>query len=284
MKAFRGEYRVSDLCAALAVSASGYYRFLQEKPSNRAGEDALLGEVIQQLHEKSRGTYGRPRLTEALRREGRRHSPKRVGRLMKERGLRGVQRGRSRPQTTDSRHQERVAPNLRLEVGAAPSQPNQLWVADMTYVATGEGWLYVAAVLDQASRKVLGLSMGGRIDAGLAVRALEQAVVRRGRKRSRGVIHHSDRGVQYASHEYRACLRRERLEASMSRRANCYDNAHMESFWGTLKAELLDGQTYPKRVDAEMAIFEWIEGYYNRERLHSALGYKTPVEYEEQYQ
>ena len=159
-----------------------------------------------------------------------------------------------------------------------------LCLTPSAFVATGEGWLYVAAVLGQASRKVLGLSMGGRIDAGLAVRALEQAVVRRGRKRIKGVIHHSDRGVQYASCEYRACLRRERLEASMSRRANCYDNAHMESFWGTLKAELLDGQTYAKRADAEIAIFEWIEVYYNRERLHSALGYKTPVEYEEQYQ
>lgn len=282
MKKWEKEYRMRDLCAAFGVSPSGYYRWRQARPSRRAGEDAQLSEIIAEIHRQSRQTYGRPRLTAALRRAGHCHSPKRVRRLMQARGLRGVQRGRYRPRTTESRHEEGVAPNRRPGPGQGPTEPNQLWAADLTYVPTGEGWLYAAAVLDQGSRRVLGLAMAARIDTELAMAALEQAVRRRGVKQVRGVLHHSDRGIQYASQRYRACLRKRQLEASMSRRANCYDNAHMESFWGTLKAELLAGKEFATRAEAQLAIFEWVECYYNRVRLHSALGFRSPVEYEAQ--
>ena len=195
---------------------------------------------------------------------------------MRSQGLRGVRRGRFRPQTTDSRHGNGIAPN-RLRDQAAPSVPDQVWVADMTYVPTAEGWLYVAGVLDRCSRRVLGLAMAARLDTALPEAALHQAL---GRRRAQGVLHHSDRGIQYTSARYRQILRQHRCEASMSRRANCYDNAHMESFWGTLKAELLAGRTFATRAEARLAIFEDVEVFYNRVRLHSALGYLSPVDFE----
>ena len=281
MKTFLNQYRLGDLCAAFGVSRSGFHRFQTAQPSQRAGEDAQLADVLCELHEQSRKTYGRPRLTIALHRRGRRHSPKRVARLMRARGLRGVQRGRSKPRTTDSRHEHGIAPNLRPGPGAGPTKPDVLWVADFTYIPTAEGWLYVAGVMDQGSRQILGLGMGARIDAQLAEAALQQALARRG-GRVRDVLHHSDQGVQYASTSYRQRLKKAKLEASMSRRGNCYDNAHMESFWGTLKAELLPGRTFATRAEARLAIFEYVEVFYNRERLHSALGFLSPVDFEKQ--
>lgn len=281
MKTFLDQYRLGDLCAAFGVSRSGFHRFQTVQPSQRAGEDAQLADVLCELHQESRKTYGRPRLTIALRRRGRRHSPKRVARLMRARGLRGVQRGRGKPQTTDSRHEHGIAPNLRPGPGAGPTKPDVLWVADFTYIPTAEGWLYVAGVMDQGSRQILGLAMGARIDAQLAEAALQQALARRG-GRVRDVMHHSDQGVQYASISYRQGLKKAKLEASMSRRGNCYDNAHMESFWGTLKAELLPGRTFATRAEARLAIFEYVEVFYNRQRLHSALGFLSPVDFENQ--
>jgi len=280
MKTFLSEYRLGDLCAAFGVSRSGFSRHQTAKPSLRAGQDAQLGDLLCTLHAQSRRTYGRPRLTMDLRQAGRRHSPKRVARLMRARGLRGVQRGRFQPQTTDSRHEHGIAPNRRPGPGAGPTQTNVLWVADFTYVPTQEGWLYVAGVMDQGSRRILGLAMGARIDTSLAEAALRQALT--GRGRVRGVFHHSDRGVQYASISYRKLLKKAHLEPSMSRRANCYDNAHMESFWGTLKAELLAGRTFATRAEAHLAIFEYVEVFYNRLRLHSALGFRSPVDFEKQ--
>ena len=191
-----------------------------------------------------------------------------------------MQRGRFQPQTTDSRHEHGIAPNRRPGPGAGPTKANVLWVADFTYVPTQEGWLYVAGVMDQGSRRILGLAMGARIDTPLAEAALRQALT--GRGRVRGVFHHSDRGVQYASTSYRKLLKKARLEPSMSRRANCYDNAHMESFWGTLKAELLAGRTFATRAEAHLAIFEYVQVFYNRVRLHSALGFTSPVNFEKQ--
>jgi putative transposase len=270
-------YRIGDLCAAFGVSRSGYHRVRTAAPSARACQDAQLAATLRELHRQSRGTYGRPRLTIALRRRGQRHSAKRIARLMRTCGLRGVRRGRFRPQTTDSRHGHGIAPN-RLREQAPPSAPDQVWVVDMTYVPTAEGWLYVAGVLDRCSRRVLGLAMAARPDTSLPEAALRQALARRGRPR--GVLHHSDRGIQYTSARYRQILRRHRCKASMSRRANCYDNAHMESFWGTLKAELLAGRTFATRAQARLAIFEYVEVFYNRVRLHSALGYLSPVDFE----
>ena len=279
MKALQSSYRLGDLCAAFGVSRSGYHRWLEARPSARACQDAQLCQVLREVHAQSRGTYGRPRLTMALRQRGQRHSAKRVARLMRALGLHGVRRGRFRPQTTDSRHENALAPN-QLQDLAAPTQVDKVWVADITYIPTAEGWLYVAGVLDRCSRRVLGLAMATRLDAALPEAALRQALTRRGDPK--GLLHHSDRGIQYTSAHYRELLRQQRCAVSMSRRANCYDNAHMESFWGTLKAELLAGRTFATRAEARLAIFEYVEVFYNRVRLHSALGYLSPVDFENQ--
>ena len=280
MKALQAEYRIRDLCAAFCVSRSGYHRWRTAKQSARAREDAFLGEQLRILHAQSRGTYGRPRLCAALHQMGRRHSSKRIGRLMRSLGLKGVQRGRFRVQTTRSNPELRCAPNRLLQ--APPTQQsNQVWVADITFVSTAEGWLYVAGVLDRHSRRVLGLAFGARLDSGLAERALHQALVRRGRRAQAALVHHSDQGLQYASASYQHLLAAEGITASMSRKANCYDNAHMESFWGTLKAEALSGRSFTSRQQAQLSIFDYVETFYNRLRLHSALGYLSPVDFEQ---
>jgi putative transposase len=280
MKALHEQYRIEDLCAAFCVSRSGYHRWRHAQASARAREDALLGKELRCLHAQSRGTYGRPRLCAALRQAGRRHSQKRIGRLMRTLGLKGVRRGRFRPQTTDSRHGLTHAPNRLL--AAPPTQRHdRVWVADLTFVATAEGWLYVAGVLDRHSRRVLGLAFGARMDASLPAAALRQAVTRRGGRVGTGLLHHSDQGVQYASESYQELLATHGLSASMSRKANCYDNAHMESFWGTLKAEALAARRFLTRAEARLAIFEYVETFYNRVRLHSALGYLSPVDFEQ---
>jgi transposase InsO family protein len=280
MKALHGHYRIGDLCAAFGVSRSGYHRWRTAAASTRAREDALIGEELRLLHAQSRGLYGRPRLCAALRRTGRRHSPKRIGRLMRMLGLSGVRRGRFRPQTTDSRHGLRRAPNRLLAAPPTRSR-DQLWVADITFVSTAEGWLYVAGVLDRHSRRMLGLAFSARIDSSLPEAALRQALARRGGRVAAGLLHHSDQGLQYASASYQALLATAGLIPSMSRKANCYDNAHMESFWGTLKAEALAGRTFATRAAARLAIFEYVETFYNRVRLHSALGYQSPVDFEQ---
>ena len=279
MKALQSSYRLGDLCAAFGVSRSGYHRWLEARPSARACQDAQLCQALREVHAQSRGTYGRPRLTMALRQRGQRHSAKRVARLMRALGLHGVRRGRFRPQTTESRHENALAPN-QLQDLAAPTQVDKVWVADITYIPTAEGWLYVAGVLDRCSRRVLGLAMATRLDTTLPEAALRQALTRRGDPKD--LLHHSDRGIQYTSAHYRELLRQHRCAVSMSRRANCYDNAHMESFWGTLKAELLASRTFATRTEARLAIFEYVEVFYNRVRLHSALGYLSPVDFENQ--
>jgi putative transposase len=278
MKTLEVSYPVTQLCAAFDVSRSGYYRWRTPKPSVRASEDARLKNEIKSLHARSRGTYGRPRLLAGLRRAGQRTSAKRVSRLMRELGVRGVRKGGYRPRTTESRHHLASWPN-RLRQADPPRRPDQIWVSDMTYVPTREGWLYVAGVLDQCSRRLLGLAMGPRLDATLPHAALRQALIRRGGQH-RGLIHHSDQGVQYASDLYQKTLRHHGLVPSMSRKAHCTDNAHMESFWATLKTELLAGRSFATRKDASLAIFEYIEVFYNRKRLHSALGFQSPVDFE----
>ncbi len=279
MKLLQDQYRIGDLCAAFAVSRSGYHRWRTAGPSARRSEDALIKAELQRAHGQSRGTYGRPRLCAALRQSGRRHSPKRIGRLMRELGLHGVRRGRFRPQTTDSSHHFKRVPN-RLRQAAAPSACNQIWVADITFVATAEGWLYVAGVLDRHSRRLLGLAFSARLDATLPEAALRQALARGGALRP-GLLHHSDQGVQYASQSYQHLLAGQEITPSMSRRANPYDNAHMESFWATLKAEALCRRAFATRTQARLAIFDYVETFYNRRRLHSALGYQSPLDFEQ---
>lgn len=279
MKALAEHHPVKELCAALGVSRSGYYAWLARPPSARAQADARLTGPLCAAHDASRRTCGSPRLVVVLRRQGQAISRRRVQRLMRAAGRRGLQRRRWVPRTTDSRHDHPVAPNRLAEV-PAPRQPDQIWVTDITHVPTDEGWLYVAGVMDRWSRRVVGLAMAGHLRTELVSAALQQA--RTQRRPTRGCLHHSDRGCQYASTEYRRLLAAHGLEASMSRAGNCYDNAAMESFWSTLKGELVQRRTFATRAAARAALFEYVEVFYNRQRLHSALGYKSPVDFENQ--
>lgn len=279
MKTLQGEYAINDLWVAFAVSRSGFHRWRTAEPCQRAREDAQITEVMREVHRQSRGTYGRPRLVAALAQRGYRCSPKRVARLMRASKLRGVQRGIFRPQTTQSADRT-PAPNLLLRRKAA-SVPGQVWVADITFIPTKEGWLYLAGVMDQGSRRMLGMAFDSRLDASLCLAALGQALGAQPQQSQR-LIHHSDQGYQYASSSYRQLLRYKQIHQSMSRRANCYDNAHIESFWATLKTEGLPRQSCATRAEARLAVFDYVHTFYNRVRLHSALGYKSPVDFEQQ--
>ena len=273
------EYPVRALCAIIGVSRSGYYGWRRAKESARALANRRLGEQIARVYHQKRGRYGSPRVTAQLRRDGHRCNHKRVERLMRQQGLRGrTSRGR-RVCTTQSEHDQPVAPN-RLLGRAAPSRPNEVWVADITYVPTAEGWLYVAAIMDLFSRQILGWSVWESLHAGGALQALRRALV--SRRYPRGVIHHSDRGIQYACAAYRQELRAHGLVPSMSRKGNCYDNAAMEAFWSTLKREVLDPSPTWSKDRVRRELFEYIEATYNRSRLHSALGYQSPVDFENQ--
>lgn len=273
------EEAAGALCALLGVARSGYYDWLRGRQSVRAAANGLLLEEIRQVFAAHRGTYGSPRITQALRRRGQPCNHKRVERLMRQEGLKGRTGRRRKVRTTRSDHDQPVAPNLLLG-RPAPGRVDEVWVADITYVPTAQGWLFLAAVMDLYSRQILGWSLWENLEAGGALQALARALVKRGYPC--GVIHHSDRGIQYASALYRGQLQRCGLLASMSRKANCYDNAAMEAFWSTLKREALEeSAAWPKdRVRRE--IFEYIEANYNRQRLHSSLGYQSPVDFENQ--
>lgn len=279
MNALSQDHPVKELCAAFGVSRSGYHAWRSRPPSARAQADAQLTSRLCQAHDASRRTYGSPRLRIVLRRQGQRISRRRIQRLMRAVGRRGLQRRRWVPRTTDNRHDQPLAPN-RLAQLPAPRHRDQAWVTDITCVPTGEGWLYVAGVMDRWSRRMVGLAMAGHLRTELVSAALRQAHTQR--QPARGCLHHSDRGCQYASAEYRQILAAHGLEASMSRAGNCYDNAAMESFWSTLKNELVHRQTFATRAQARAAIFEYVEVFYNRQRLHSALGYQSPVDFENQ--
>jgi transposase InsO family protein len=275
----KNEHAILRLCQELEVSASGYYDWQTRIvcPGLRAVEDQALVQQIEQIHAHSRQTYGAPRIEKELRKKGRRHGRNRIARLMKQRGLCGRQKGRYRVQTTDSNHDEPIAPN-RLAEAPKASAPNQIWVADITYIKTGESWLYVAAIMDLYSRKIVGWAMGEHIDTALILKALFMALLHR--QPSARLLFHSDRGVQYASADYRSALAQAGLVASMSRKGNCYDNAAMESFWSTLKMELVYRRDLQTRTHAQSEIFDYIEVFYNRQRSHSALNYLSPVDFE----
>ncbi len=279
MKALEPHYSLADLCLAFGVSRSGYHAWKSRPPSARAGTDAELGRSLCQAHADSRQTYGSPRLLQALQKKGLRISRRRVCRLMRQHELRGAAPRAFRPQTTDSRHDQPIAPN-HMAAAPVPTGPNQIWVSDITYVRTDTGWLYVAAVLDRWSRRLLGLAMAEHMETSLVEAALAQAV--RGRRPAAGCLLHSDRGSQYASAAYRVCVAQAGLVASMSRAGNCYDNAAMESFWGKLKTELVHRHKFVSPAEARTAIFEHVEVFYNRRRLHSALGFMSPVDFENQ--
>jgi transposase InsO family protein len=275
------EHPIRSLCAALAVSSSGYYDwcFRQANPSRRTQENSHLAKQIIQLHQASRQTYGSPRIQVALARAGHVHGRRRIARLMRQQGLCGRAKGRFRVCTTDSHHDLPIAPN-RLPKLPAPSFPNQVWVGDITYIHTAEGWLYLAGILDLYSRRLVGWAMSEHIDTELILAAWGMA--RTQCQPAANLVFHSDRGVQYASLAYRQALHHSQTIASMSRKGNCYDNAAMESFWSTLKHELIYRRSFQTRAEARQSIFEFIEVFYNRQRLHSSLGYRSPIDFETQ--
>jgi putative transposase len=271
-----GEHQVQWLCEALLVSRSGYYDWLRRRraPGLRARENAALRERIRTEFERQRHAYGSLRLARALGMAGSRH---RVARLMRQERLWARQRSKFRVPTTDSRHAELIAPNRLLE-RPAPKAPNEVWVTDATCVLTGQGWLYVIAVLDVFTRRIVGWSMVASLDAAAAVRSLEMAIAQR--RPPPGLVVHSDRGTQFASAAYRQALAAHGCVASMSRKGNCYDNAYIESFWSSLKYETVYHRRFASRVEARSALFDYIEAFYNRTRLHSSLGYLSPVTFE----
>ena len=276
------EHSISVLCGVLAVSRSGYYEWRGRGPSRRQQEDARLMQELESAFTESRATYGRPRLTQHLQKLGLRHSQRRIRRLMRAAGLCVRIRRSFRPQTTQSRHDGPIAPNRLAERSAPPSQCNQVWVVDLTYIQTAEGWLFLAVVLDLYSRRVVGWAFNRSLATELPLTALQMALQHR--RPPRGLLHHSDRGCQYASAEYRALLAAHGLAASMSRTANPYDNAQMESFFSTLKTECLHRHHLTTHAQAQALTFDYIEVFYNRQRIHSALGYQSPVDYENKNQ
>lgn len=279
----KADHSLSQLCAAFAVKRSGYHAWVKAGASQRERTDAALREKIRAVYSAHRGRYGAPRIQRELAAQGDRHGCKRIARLMRREGLQGLCARRFVPRTTQSEHDHPIAPN-RLAERPAPTGPNQTWVTDLTYVWTTEGWLYVAVLLDLWSRRVIGWATAATLHTRLATQALQMALHQR--QPSRGVLHHSDRGGQYASGEYRGWLAAVGLEPSMSRAGNPYDNAAMESFNATYKREcvgLAEARGgYATRVEAAQDFFAYVEKYYNRVRRHSALGYQSPVDFERQ--
>jgi len=277
IEAEKARHSVPLLCRLLGVSRSGYYAWRRRPPSERARFDAVLSEKIETIHRNSRATYGAPRVHAELRAIGIRCSRKRVARLMRRAKLRGCLRGR-RMRTTHRVALQQAAADL-VERNFASEEPDRLWVADITYVRSKEGFVYLAFILDACSRKVVGWSMATHLRTEIVVDALQMAIARR--KPSPGLVHHSDRGVQYTSLFFGKKLEDEGLLPSMGRVGSAYDNALAEAFVATLKTELLYRSSWPTREVVKTAIFEYIEGFYNTRRRHSALGYLSPAEFEE---
>ena len=278
IRSWSNEFPVKALCRALGVSRSGYYAAQRKAERPRAKDNARLGVKIKESFEASRRTYGSPRLAVVLRRAGETCGRHRVARLMRVHRLRATQKRRFRPRTTDSCHLCPIAPNHLAEGQQPPARVNEVWQTDITYVATQEGWLYVAGVLDACSRQIVGWAAADTMPTALVARAFERAVT--AERSAPGLLHHSDRGSQYASDAYRELLRSHGVQANMSRAGNCYDNAKMESFWSTLKSELIQDRVFTSRAEAKSEIFWYIEVFYNRQRLHGALGYYSPVDFE----
>jgi transposase InsO family protein len=276
IEAQKAHFPIDFMCSQLSVSRSGYYAWKERPESERQKADRALAQEVEAVHQESRGTYGSPRVQAELRARGRNVSRKRVARLM---GLKGLAARKKRRwvRTTDSRHAQPVAPNL-LARDFSPGQPNCTWVTDITYVWTRQGWLYLAVVLDLYSRRVVGWAMSQSIDRHLVLNALDMAL--QGRQPPRGLLHHSDRGSQYASEDYQQLLAARGIQCSMSRKGNCWDNAVAESFFSSLKMELVHDADFATHEQARAALFEYIEVFYNRQRRHSSLGYLSPVDFE----
>jgi putative transposase len=272
-----GIHRVEKMCRMLEVSRSGYYVWRKRPMGRRRGENLRLVTEIRAVHRISKETYGSPRIHAQLRDQGISCGKHRVARLMRIHGIKPRYRRKFRPTTTDSAHSLPVAPNL-LDRHFEAVAPNRVWVADITYIPTREGWMYLAVLLDLFSRAVVGWAMSSRITRELALDALRMALTRR--RPPRGLLHHSDRGSQYASGDYRTLLEEHGLVCSMSRKGDCYDNAVAESFFSSLKKDRVHHRNYTTRAEARRDLFDYIEVFYNRLRRHSYLGYCTPAEFE----
>lgn len=279
MKGMCLQYSIPFMSRILKVSASGYYAWLSRKPSKRQQEQARLEMEIKAAHKRTRETFGPDRLQKELLSKGIKTGICRIRRIRKKLGLYCKQKKKFKA-TTDSRHNLPVADNLLNQKFEAAS-PNQVWVTDITYIPTEQGWLYLAGHKDIYTGEIVGYAMGDRITKELISRSLYKAMARK--RQTKGLIHHSDRGSQYCSHDYRKLLEQFGVKVSMSRKGNCYDNAPMESFWGTLKGEVVHHRRYKTRQEAEQEITEYIEVFYNRQRIQSRLGYLSPVAYERQF-
>lgn len=277
IRVHRAEFPVGLMCRVLQVARSGFYAWYRRKPSVRQQRQITLDAQIRQVHRESRAVYGSPRVHRELQSRGVSCCENTVAKRMRSGGIRAKTRRRFVVRTTDSRHDHPVAEN-KLARQFQQARPNQAWAADITYIPTQEGWLYLAAVMDLCSRKIVGWATATHLRAELVCDALRAAVDQR---RPPGeLLHHSDRGVQYACDEFQGLLTRYGMRASMSRTGNCYDNAVMESFFGTLKTELVYHESYPTHEAARQSLFEYIEVFYNRQRRHSALGYLSPTQFE----
>ena len=270
-------YPLEVACEVLGVSRSGYYAWRDRPASARAKRREELAEKVRAVHEQNRGVYGSPRVFRALKARGERVSENTVAKVMRQRRIRAKSKKKFVPRTTDSTHGQPVAPNV-LDRQFGAQAPDRKWAVDITCVPTDEGWIYLAGVIDLCSRKVVGWSMADHMRTELVSDALAMALARR--RPGEGLLHHSDRGVQYASEDYRRLLQSHGIECSMSGKGDCWDNAVMESFWGTLKTELVNHERYETRGQARASIFEYIEVFYNRQRLHSSLGYLSPEQFE----
>jgi putative transposase len=274
----RGVWPVRLMCKALGLSASGYYAWRSRPESRRAIVNRALLDDIRLIHAQSSGTYGSPRVHAILRGHDRRVGLSRIERLMRRAGIQCLAALPRRARTTDSRHGYPIAPNRLGRNFAAARRPNQVWLADLTYIPAGEGWLYLAAVLDMHTRKIVGWSMRETLHTEIALDALAMAIHRQ--RPPPGLIHHSDRGIQYAAEAYRSAVARAGITPSMSCKGDCWDNAPMESFFHTLKTERAHHRIYATRAHARRDLFGYIEGFYNPRRLHSALGYISPADAE----
>ena len=277
VKEHRKTWPVRTICRVLKVARSGFYAWLKRKPSARQVRQQKLLAKIKVVHQENRELYGSPRVYRALLIDGEVVSRNTVAKLMRQENIRAKRPKRYVPRTTDSKHNQPVAKNL-LERDFQASQPNSKWLADITYVPTDQGWLFLAAVLDCFSRKIVGWAMSESMTADLVIDALKMALLHR--QPDGDLIHHSDRGSQYASDDFQQLLDENQITVSMSGRGNCYDNAMMESFFATLKTELIHQLHYATHDQARQSIFEYIEVFYNRKRLHSSLGYVSPESFE----
>ena len=270
----RADYPVTIMCSVLDVSRAGYYAWRGRPESRRSTENLALLDDIKRVHHDNHECYGSPRIHRELKAEGHGTSRGRIERLMRRYGVRAIMARPRWVRTTDSQHDLPIAPNL-LDRNFTATAPNRIWLADITYVETGEGWLYLSTVMDLYSRRIVGWAMRDHMRTELPLAALKMAIS--AQRPGAGLMHHSDRGVQYASHDYRTALATNGITASMSRKGNCYDNAPMESFFHTLKTERVHHRQYATRAEAQRDIFAYIEGFYNKTRRHSAIGYISPI-------